>query len=165
MLLRPVLVVTRRRQVNEDPETLFQPRNIIGAGWSTDAFPFPRDTPSHPFPWRTISGDCAISQPPSVSGPMGNLASATPSMVNGVNIGSIGNVSKGSCSVLLHEFDLARTPVASGQALYLAVQANVRLEQSGTRTLKSAGQGPGRWGHCSACCKEIPRRLIRVDLV
>ena len=41
------------------------------------------------------------------------------------------------------EIDLARTPVASGQALYLLLQANISLAETGVSLLMDAGDGAG----------------------
>ena len=76
--------------VNEDPEPLFQPRNIINAGWNSN------DSPSNPFIWKTLSGDCAFSQPP-----VPNSADAH-AITNGVYTGTIGHLGKSGCGVLLH---------------------------------------------------------------
>jgi hypothetical protein len=78
--------------VNEDPEPLFQPRNIINAGWNEN------DSPTNPFIWKNLSGECTFSQPP-----LPNSAAARGAAIsNGVFTGTIGHLGKSGCGVLLH---------------------------------------------------------------
>eukprot|EP01048_Picozoa_sp_COSAG05_P001133 COSAG05_NODE_37_length_27688_cov_18.080394_5_plen_155_part_00 len=61
--------------------------------------------------------------------------------VNGVQIGTVGVVGSSGCTVIFQEIDLAQSPIAQGQVLYLLVQTNVSLAQTGTSLVMDGGNG------------------------
>ena len=61
--------------------------------------------------------------------------------VNGVQIGTIGTLGPSGCTVMFQEIELAQSPIARGQVLYLLVQTNVSLAQTGVSLVMDDGSG------------------------
>ena len=103
--------------VFEDPAPLYRPRNLL-AGIA-------------PSEWVTSSagGGCSVSK-----------AEGGTKQFNGAQVYSIGHVAK-QCELTMLSLDLATTPEARGQQLYLAVQLNVSMAETGVALRIDPGTG------------------------
>ena len=65
--------------------------------------------------------------------------------MNGVQIGTVGILGSSGCTVIFQEIDLAQSPIAQGQVLYLLVQTNVSLANTGISLVMDSGNGDLRF--------------------
>ena len=99
--------------VFEDSAPLYRPRNLLRG--------------IEPSKWEATGG-CRVT--PAENG----------TQFNGAPVWSVGHVTK-QCELTMLSIDLATTPEIAGQQLYLAVQLNVTLPDTGVALLIDAGSG------------------------
>ena len=99
--------------VFEDSAPLYRPRNLLRG--------------IEPSKWEATGG-CRVT--PAENG----------KQFNGAPVWSVGHVTK-QCELTMLSIDLATTPEIAGQQLYLAVQLNVTLPDTGVALLIDAGSG------------------------
>lgn len=107
----------------EDPAPLFRPRNLLDGVTPAD--------------WK-VSGGCAVTR--ALAGANGHDSFSGGKQFNGAPVWSVGRVTK-QCELTMISIDLATTPEATGQQLYLAVQLNVTLPHTGVALLIDPGNG------------------------
>ena len=97
----------------EDPAPLYRPRNLLAG--------------IVPSGW-SASGGCSVTK------------AENSKQFNGAQVWSVRHVTK-QCELTMFSLDLATMPEASGQQLYLAVQLNVTLPDTGVALLIDPGNG------------------------